>query len=166
MIPDWAKTLAWNIINDNAKAYGIDSDLIAAIIMQETSGKPFVTRFEQSYKYLVNPAAFAQLRNISEITEVTHQKTSWGLMQIMGGVAREAGYKADLPELTRPTIGMRWGCMKLKSLVDKYGMLNVADILASWNAGSPQKDPSGNYINQKYVVAALRYYNQLQGVQS
>lgn len=161
MIPEWAKLLPWNLITIAAKAAEVDVNLIAAIVMQESAGKSWVTRYEQDFAYLYNPSAFAQLRGVTEITEIQHQKTSWGLMQVMGAVAREVGYSSDLTELARPPVGLRWGCEKFKANVAKYGMRNIEDIVAAWNAGSPRKDASGQYVNQRYVIGVLRLYNQI-----
>jgi hypothetical protein len=159
--PEWAMQLPWNMLLASSKYFGLDVNLLAAITMQESGGKTWLTRFEQSYIYLMTPAAFAQSRGISEITETTHQKTSWGLMQIMGGVAREQGYTGDLPELARPAVGLRMACTKMKAIVGKYGVRITEDLVSAWNAGSPKKLPDGTYANQKYVVGVMRYYQQL-----
>lgn len=153
--------LPWNMLYGASKSMEIDVNLLAAIVMQESGGKSWVTRYEQSYIYLVTPASFAQQRGISEMTEIQLQKMSWGLLQVMGGVAREVGYTGDLTELARPAVGLRWGCTKLKRVIDKYGMRNIEDIVSAWNAGSPQRDASGNYRNLKYVTATMRLYNQI-----
>lgn len=160
----WMKQLPWNMIVSAAKMNDLDENLLAAIIMQETAGGSWKSRYEAEFKYLLKPVEFAIARGISEATETIHQKTSWGLMQIMGAVAREIGFRGDLPELARPGVGLKWGCIKLKTIADKYGRSSHADIAAAWNGGSVQRNASdGTYRNQKYVVAVMRYYSMLTG---
>jgi hypothetical protein len=139
----------WTQIEEAGALHGIDTKHIAACILTETNGNRFAIRYEPHYRYLVNPKDFADRLNISVETEEFSQKTSWGLMQVMGGVARELGFVGHLPQLIEIEFGIKYGAMKLKKCMDKYG--NIHDAIAAYNAGSVRKTAGGLYFNQKHV---------------
>lgn len=161
MMTQWMQELPWNLIVQAARPLSLDINFVAAIVMQETTGVSWKTKYEPNFRHLLTPGKFAVSRGISEETETINQKTSWGLMQIMGAVAREVGFRTDLPELGKPAIGLKWGCMKLRAVTDRYGKGGLQDVAAAWNAGSIVKDASGALVNQRYVVSVMRYYNDL-----
>lgn len=145
-----------DIINQVANQLGLDPILIQAIIMQESAGDTWARRFEKSYfdrERFLDPERFAEASHLSVNTEKVDQSTSWGLMQIMGVVAREVGYSGKLAKLLIPERGIFWACKKLQLLTHKYQKLE--DIIASWNAGSPQYLADGKYFNQGYVDAVM-----------
>lgn len=152
----WKDRLPWPIINQCAAAHGLDPDLIAAFIMTESSGNPGATRFEPKWRYFYRPEAMEPEEADSEKVK---QATSWGLMQVMGSVARELGYQGDLVDLAQPQIGLEYGCLKLATLMHKYAL---HDAISSYNAGSPRQDGTGNYVNQKYVNTVLGYLDELK----
>jgi soluble lytic murein transglycosylase-like protein len=130
-----------------AKEYDLDRALIAAMVQKETRGVRWRTRFEpHTDKYLVFYREHASQLGISQETERTHQKTSWGLMQVMGFVARELGFKGYLVELTGAELGLTLGCRKLRQLLNKY---SETDAIAAYNMGSPRKTKGLLYENQK-----------------
>ena len=89
---------AWNeFIKTYAKE---DSDLVKAIITQESGWNAFAIRYEQTYQYLFNPDEFAKKNKVTLSTEINTQKMSWGLGQIMGAVARELGFEGSMPLLS------------------------------------------------------------------
>lgn len=153
---DMLKLLPWNIITKEAGNLGIDRDLVGAMIMCESSGMRSAARFEPKFNYLYSPDAFAARLGITRVTEEVFQKTSWGYMQVMGAVARELGFENMLPELISPILGIRFGCMKLKKLLDKYGYIRPEDAVAAYNAGSPRRHRDGGYVNQRYVTKVMR----------
>lgn len=110
---------------------------------------PWAVRFEPGYKYFVNPVDFAHRSFISVDTERTLQATSYGLMQVMGGVCREHGYVDDLIKLpSHPEIALTLAVKHLKQKIERYGLF---EAISAYNAGSPRKTPGGMYINQVYV---------------
>ena len=156
MSPVWQSLLPWDIIHKHADACGLDSHLIAAIVMTESSGKPDSKRFEPHWKYFKNLELY-----VDEFQdEQTKQATSWGLCQVMGAVAREFGYAGDLPDLCQPELGIKYGCLKLKSLMTHYP--DKADMIAAYNAGSPRHLPNGAYTNQNYVDTVLKFFNEIE----
>jgi soluble lytic murein transglycosylase-like protein len=132
-----------------AIAYKLDFNLVCAIIEQETAGNAWLTRFEPAWQYFERPIQYALANRISEATERMMQAMSWGPMQLMGSVAREMGFGAELTRLSAPEYAMVYSCKKLALIQAKY--LVEDDVIASWNAGSPRKNSDGTYINQSYV---------------
>lgn len=161
MIPDWAMNLPMNLIYQKASDFKLDAHLVAAICFNESGGKQFKTRYEPAYTYMVDTEKFANLLRITQKTEVVMQQMSWGLMQIMGGKAREMGFLEDLPLLTDPATNLHYACKLLADLKKKHDV--VDDVVASYNAGSPMKNPDGTYHNQEYVDRVEGFYKQLSG---
>lgn len=155
----WLFLLPLDQINNISKSYNLDPKLVASIVMVESSGEPCATRFEPHFKYLMTPKQYAYRLKITEETEETQQKMSFGLMQVMGSVARELGHEGHLVELCQPTIGLNYGCKLLRKLLDKYK--SIGDAVSAYNQGSPRKDLSGDYKNQPYVDKVLRLYTEL-----
>lgn len=159
-IAEWILLLPWPEISKISKIYKVDKKLIGAIVMQESSGNTCATRYEDHYRWLYKPEMFAKQLRVTTITEEIHQKTSWGLMQVMGAVAREQGFEGEMMKLCEPEKGLTYGTKLLKKLINKYD--NVEDALASYNAGSPRRNEDGTYVNQYYVDAVLTHYSKLQ----
>ena len=126
-----------------APQYELPLDLVKAICQVESSWDRWAFRYEPGYKYLVGD----KLRMTN--TERFGQMCSWGLMQVMGGVAREYGYAGPFPALCQPRIGINFGCRHLHKFFVQY--LTWPDAIAAYNAGSPLTLGSGGYINQAYV---------------
>jgi len=156
---EWALRLHWNSISSEARRYGLDPLLVASMVQTESSGNPWATRFEKDYKWVYKTERFAEDLGITEITERAHQKTSWGMLQIMGGVARECGYKGPLPKLCLVKVGLSYGCLKLSLIHKKYD--KISDVVAAYNAGIPRLNKDGIYANQNYVDKVLGYYTAL-----
>lgn len=147
-----------DLINKYSEEFSLEKSLIAAICMQESSFETWRCRYEPNWQYFTFALHYAQLLGISFDTELQFQKTSWGLMQVMGGVARELGYDDYINKLVNPDFGLKYGCKKLASLKKKYEELN--DAISSYNQGIPSKDSTGRYHNQTYVDSVLVYKAQ------
>jgi len=94
---------------------------------------------------------------VTILTELLGQQTSWGLLQIMGAVARERGFKGWLTELCDPQVNLEWGCRHLRWMIDHnnaYGLpdyrIKPEDLAAAWNGGS-RVVVDGKYANEDYV---------------
>lgn len=113
-----------------AAKYGLATELVAAVIEQESGWNNWAIRYEQGfYDRYVGPL------NLSD-TAGRSRAFSWGLMQLMGEVAREIGFTGQfLSELCDPDTGVDWGCKKLKACMDKH-VGNEAAALAAYNGGS------------------------------
>lgn len=144
------KMLPWEEIKKAAIEHGLDQFHIAACIMTETLGNRFAARFEPKWRYFFEDRkSLADDLMISVETETMLQATSFGYMQVMGAVARENGLRDHITVLIEPDIGIKYGCIKLKKLLNKYG--NIYDAIAAYNAGSVRKTAGGFYENQKHV---------------
>jgi soluble lytic murein transglycosylase-like protein len=142
-----------DVVKAQAESFDLDADLVRAIITVESSWNPWVNRFEPavyaSMKYLVTPDAYASRLLISVETEKVNQSMSWGSMQVMGFLARELGFFGELTKLVQPEFGIKYGCMQLKRLFQRYNQ--ESDVIAAYNAGSARKTVGGLYENQAYV---------------
>lgn len=155
------QSIVGSVLNQVAEKYGLDPNLVLAIISHETNGKTFKTRYEPKWTYLYQPEVFAHGLFITAATEIIHQSMSWGLMQIMGSVARCYGFEDDLPRLTDPNLGIEYGCQHLKKKLDIHNG-NEMDAIASYNAGTAVKLPSGQYSNQDYVDSVVKILTELR----
>ena len=146
MIPD--PTIV-AMVEKAAQCEGLDLNLVKAIITVESSWDPKVSRYEPHWKYLYFVREFAEKNQITVETETVLQSMSIGLMQIMGGVARELGFEGNLSELFKPETNLFYGCKKLKQVVKKYS--EELDVISSYNQGSPRMTDGKMYKNFQYV---------------
>lgn len=75
-------------------------------------------------------------------TEAYTRAMSWGLMQVMGQVARESGFEdPSLAELCDPATGIEFGCRILAArLARSKGDIPAA--LLAWNGGADANYPA------------------------
>jgi soluble lytic murein transglycosylase-like protein len=147
------------IIEEKAKEYDVDPDLVQAFCCIESSYEPKATRYEPNfYARYIRPMVFA-----GRITadEGMNRATSWGIMQIMGQVAREKGFNGEFSELFDPATALEWSLKHLKHFIVKYASLN--DAIASYNAGSPRMNDN-KYVNQQYVDKIHKALLEIKGV--
>ena len=131
-----------------AAKYGLDPFLVCAVIEQESGWNPWAVRFEpaflRNYVKPVNPEA----PSTREITLAS----SFGLMQIMGQVAVEHGWRGGfLTELCDPDTGVDFGCRKLQQCFALHDADEAA--LLAYNGG-------GNTFYGKQVLARVSRYDQ------
>jgi soluble lytic murein transglycosylase-like protein len=120
----------------------LDAALVQAVCEQESGWEPWAIRFEPAFK-----ARYVDPQN-HEPTEAVARSISWGLMQIMGEVARELGYKGHLAQLCDPGVGLEWGC---KHLANKLKNTDIHTGLQHWNGGG-----NPHYADQ--VIARMSKY--------
>lgn len=161
--PEWAKSLPWADIEDCATEFGLDPNLVGAVIQIESGGVPYRIRVEPNFGYVNAPERYAKRLGITKDSEILCQKTSWGLMQLMGATARDQGYETHLTGLVEPVVGIYWGCMYLGSRVKKYKTTKAA--VAAYNAGSlkiiKEGPKTGEIINQAYIDKVMGCYYEL-----
>src|SRR3990167_4673122 len=107
-----------------ARAEGLDPALVRAVIAQESGWNPYAWNPEPRWRYFWNVETGSPFRPVRTVEianafppkdfpclkgdrdqEWWAQQASWGLMQIMGAVAREQGFRGPyLPELCAPAI--------------------------------------------------------------
>ena len=114
-----------------ARLHGLDGALVCAVIEQESEWNTYAIRFEPAFEKRYIHPALPQAPTTEEISRAM----SFGLMQVMGEVARERGFKGKfLTALCDPEIGLPIGCEWLKHIMDNHGG-DVAASLQRWNGG-------------------------------
>jgi soluble lytic murein transglycosylase-like protein len=100
-----------------ATAQSLDPALVCAVVEQESAWNPWAMRYEPAFfsKYV----APLYTNNKIAATEAYSRGFSWGLMQVMGQVARENGFDAlFLSALCDPEQGLAVGCKVLRKKFD------------------------------------------------
>jgi len=138
-----------DVVEKAAETFRLDTNLIRAVITVESTWDTWAWKYEPTVSYSVRIRDYANKLGILYATEEKNQKTSWGLMQVMGFLARDLGFTDHLSMLWHPEIGIFYGAKNLQRLSQKYS--DETDVIASYNAGSPRKTPGGFYENQGYV---------------
>jgi soluble lytic murein transglycosylase-like protein len=117
-----------------AAAHSLDPALVCAVVEQESGWNPWAMRFEPLFfaKYV----AALYTNNKVSASEAYARGFSWGLMQVMGQVAREAGFDAlYLSALCDPEQGLAIGCKVLHKKFDAAAG-DVTRALLAWNGGA------------------------------
>jgi soluble lytic murein transglycosylase-like protein len=146
------------IIETKANKYGLDPDLVEAEIQKESypmwneKSKRFESGFFRTY---IMPM------KITDPVEREGRATSWGLMQVMGQVARELGYQGSFEGLFEPNTGIEYGCKKLSKCVKRYPD-DLDSAIAAYNAGSAVKNADGTFRNQSYVDGVRGYLAKIK----
>jgi soluble lytic murein transglycosylase-like protein len=113
-----------------AAKHSLDHTLVCAIVEQESSWDTYSLRYEPAFR-----SRYVAPLGLPLSEEIT-RSISWGLMQVMGQVAREHGCAAKfLSALCEPATGLEIGCSVLASKMSAAaGDLPLA--LALWNGGA------------------------------
>lgn len=151
-----------------ADDHDLPDALVLGVIEVESAGNTWAARFERHYRWCMNvrtmrvfTASPSQARSSeapngfpgtvdpyysSADTEWIGQKTSWGLMQVMGAVAREHGYTDALPALCEPMHGIEYGCRHLARLRDRFiARHGWAGVLDAYNDGNARIESADDY---------------------
>jgi hypothetical protein len=147
-----------------AQRHGLDPCVLAALVLRESSGDPRAIRHEPHYRWLWDawegkpfrrvsaeeasrsrpPEDFRGPTGASDATEWAAQRTSWGLCQVMGAVARERGYSGTfLSALCEPELGAEYGARHLSTLLRRW---DLSDALSAYNAGAPTEANDATYV--------------------
>lgn len=145
MIPN---TQTMFLVTQAAKRHDLDTALVCAVIEQESAWNTYAIRYEPEFfeRYILPSVRDRKLSP----TEGQARAFSWGLMQVMGEVAREFGFGGDLPELCQPVQGIEVGCKVMAHKV-AVNQGNLRDALGAWNGGA-----NPNYAAE--VLARLPRY--------
>jgi soluble lytic murein transglycosylase-like protein len=112
-----------------ASAHGLDPALVCAVVEQESAWDAHAIRYEPAFR--ARYVAPLQLPPTEEIA----RSITWGLMQVMGQVAREHGFQRPfLSALCDSSAGLTFGCIVLAAKLAATGG-NVPRGLALWNGG-------------------------------
>lgn len=133
----------------------LNPNLVSAIVEIESSFNTDAIRYEPKYPYLLSPDVFAVKHRITVQTEECLQKFSWGLMQIMGAVAREHGYDGPLHRLCRPELSLEFGCLHFAKYLRRYN--DIKKAISAYNGG-PGAIKEDGFKNEKYVNKVMNRY--------
>lgn len=151
------RKLARMIICATSETYfsNLSPDLVYGIIKTESDCRHYVVRYEPGYRYLFKPHHVCP-PGCSVDTEIALQKTSFGLMQVMGAVFREHGYQDWLSfVLLKPWLQVRYGCAHLNRKITEWGLTGG---IAAYNAGRPVfREGTREFVNQEYVDKVLGF---------
>jgi len=123
-----------------AVAQSLDPALVCAIVEQESAWNPWAMRYEPLFfaKYV----ASLYTSNKISASEAYARGFSWGLMQVMGQVARETGFDAlFLSALCDPEQGLALGCKVLRKKFDAAAG-DIPRALLAWNGGANPAYPA------------------------
>lgn len=163
------------LIKQTAADLALQPSLVGAVVQVESDGYTYAYNPEPRYRYLwdvkknrpfrvltpeemaseIPPADFPTLYGDRD-QEFWAQQASFGLMQVMGAVAREEGFTAlSLLELCDPAAGLLVGARHLRRQV-LWADGHLETALGAYNAGRGNAcSPAGiAYANK--VLAAMR----------
>ena len=126
-----------------AAYHELDSALVCAIIEQESAWNTYAVRYEPGFRTrYVAPLGLPP-------TEEVARSISWGLMQVMGQVAREHGFTGKfLSALCDPALGLDIGCAVLAS------KLAIASSLVVGGSAGLQAREKRAELNQGFSPGA------------
>src|SRR5271155_6176946 len=134
-----------SLARDAATKHSLDPALVCAVVEQNSAWAAHAIRYEPAFRTrYVAPLGLPP-------TEEIARSMSWGLMQVMGQVAREHGFHGPLlSSMCDPAVGLAIGCTVLAAkLAARAG--NVPRGLTLWNGG-------GNPDYAAQVLARLARY--------
>ena len=116
-----------------AEKHSLDAALVCAIVEQESSWDAHAIRYEPAFRTrYVAPLGLPP-------TEEVARSMSWGLMQVMGQVAREHAFNGKfLTALCDPATGLDVAC---SVLVSKFAAAAAAQASAANAAALPEAAP-------------------------
>ncbi len=125
------------VAQQTADLHHLDPALVKAVCHHESKNwNPWAMRYEPGFytKYVESQKGLSA-------TEKAARATSYGLMQVLGQVAREFDFKNEfLTELCDPAVGIEYGCRKLGRAMDRANG-NVRQGLLFYNGGGDASYP-------------------------
>ena len=130
------------LIEEESENHDVDPDIVAAICKVESNFNPWATRVELAFLKRYVPKDPYRFGAITKTTERYDEARSYGLMQIMGLVAREKGFrKTFLAELFDPKTNLSYGVKHWKWCLDNREG-DVQKALLRWNGGGNPHYPN------------------------
>ncbi len=146
-MPDIVPPEIIDLARQIASEHGLDPALACAVIEQESAWNPWAVRYEPAFlsRYVAPLYTAGKLSP----TEAYTRAMSWGLMQVMGQVAREFGFKeSSLSELCDPATGIEFGCRILAARLAR-ARGDIPAALLAWNGGADANYPAEVLARQR-----------------
>jgi len=179
MTPSDSAPLLQKQIHAVAALYALDPLFVDAWIAVESGGNPWAWNPEPKYRYFWDVKRRHPFRTITEIErhaefppadfpclagdrdqEWWGQQASWGLLQVMGAVAREYGFTQPyLTELCDPYSNVVIACRYFRTLL-AWAEDNTAQALAAYNGGK-WLNHQPPFRNQAYANKVLAQHARL-----
>jgi soluble lytic murein transglycosylase-like protein len=136
-----------------AARYNLPPEVVCGQIERESNWIPWSIRYEAGFmsRYV------APLYAAGHVTpsEAYARSFSWGLMQVLGQVAREFGFVGEyLSELCDPPTGVEYGCKKLAKCFETHGG-DMNKALESYNGGN------NTQYSAEVLALSARYTQQV-----
>ena len=165
-----------DLIVQTADRFKVPRGLALAVCEQESSFDPWAWNPEPKYRCLWDllmqkpfrkltpaeiasefpPKDFRAPRGVPTDAEWWGQQASWGLMQVMGAVARERGFMGKfLSQLCDPGVGLPYGCIHLAAYLQRYK--EPFPALEAYNGGPGAVGKNAKYARE--VLARLEHFN-------
>jgi hypothetical protein len=159
------------LIEQIAGSHFLDARIVKAMVMVESEGESTAWNPEPRYRYFWDVKLWKPFRRVSGIeleskfppedfkslkgdadNEWWAQQASWGVMQVMGAVAREHGFRENyLTGLCRDAqTGLLYGCRVLQGHLKWSGGV-VDQAIAAYNGGRVGNEQPP-YRNASYVA--------------
>src|SRR5260370_24762967 len=133
-----------------AGAQSLDPALVCAVVEQESAWNPWAMRYEP--RFFAKYVASLYTNNKVSASEAYSRGFSWGLMQVMGQVAREVGFDPlFLSALRDPDQGLAVGCKVLRKKFDAMAGDTTRALLA-WNGGSNPASPAPGLARKAHYL--------------
>lgn len=162
IFPEFSAYDLRTLILESCAQFDLNPQLVSAIILQESGGKPWLSRYEEGFylKYVKDKTRASLIGHvptrISLITEKLNRSCSYGLMQIMGQVAREQGFAGEsLLALCTPQTNLFYGCTFLVKCLNNR---TIEQALLRWNGGGNKE-----YDNEVLARIDNKEYTKLIG---
>ncbi len=164
-----------------AARHQLDPDMVEALIMVESGGNRHAWNPEPKYRYFWDTQLKRPFRAVTAIEVASKvppsdfhcliadpdqewwgQQASWGLMQVMGAVAREFGFQEPfLPQLVEACYGIEFGCAVLAERM-RWAKGDSRSALAAYNGGKKGNE-SGELRNAGYADKVLARVDVVRG---
>lgn len=174
--PDQLPPAVHAAVEHAARHHSLPPSLILAQVTHESGGNPWAWNPEPRYRYFWDYAKKAPFRKLvtAEINSKTPppdfpapargidpdaewwaQAASWGLMQVMGAVARELGFRGEfLTQLVDIPLNLDYGCRHMANQL-RWSRGNIPQALAAYNGGRVGNE-TAPFRNQAYADKVLK----------
>lgn len=163
-----------------AHGHRLDPNVVEAMVWQESGGDEFAWNPEPRYRHFWDVTQQRPFRAVTASETAAKwppvdfpaiggdrdqewwaQQASWGLLQIMGAVAREQGFRGRyLVELSQPSLNLDLGCRFFAGLL-KWAKGDPWRAVGAYNGGR------GNWhapAPQAHVAKVKRWYTAVSGI--